>query len=154
MKAAWDLGINTFQTSNVYSNGESERIIGKFMKKVPSPYPNNHEILTKSQYNIPRSQIIILTGCYSIVSENPSDIAWYHPELGTLPQYTNQSGLSRASIFNAIEASLQCLDTPYIDLYQAGRFDYNTAVEETRKALHDLVKMGKVRYVGAGSMWT
>lgn len=62
-------------------------------------------------------------------------------------------GLSRTAIFSAVEASLKRLDTPYIDLLQIHRFDYNTPIEETMEALHDLVRSGKVRYIGASSMW-
>jgi aryl-alcohol dehydrogenase-like predicted oxidoreductase len=61
--------------------------------------------------------------------------------------------LSRQAIFNAVDASLKRLDTPYIDLLQIHRFDPNTPLEETMEALHDLVKSGKVRYIGASSMW-
>jgi aryl-alcohol dehydrogenase-like predicted oxidoreductase len=67
-------------------------------------------------------------------------------------QYINQSGLSRAAIFNAVDASLARLDTPYIDLLQIHRFDPTVTPEETMKALHDLVQNGKVRYIGASSM--
>lgn len=66
----------------------------------------------------------------------------------------NQSGLSRAAIFNSVEASLARLQTSYIDLLQIHRCDMNTPFEETMKALHDLVKSGKVRYIGASSMRT
>jgi len=70
----------------------------------------------------------------------------------TKRDYVNQGGLSRAAIFNAVDASLKRLDTPYIDLYQIHRFDPNTPIGETMKALHDLVQLGKVRYIGASSM--
>jgi aryl-alcohol dehydrogenase-like predicted oxidoreductase len=63
------------------------------------------------------------------------------------------TGLSRQAIFNAVEASLQRLDTPYIDLLQIHRFDAAVPIAETMEALHDLVKSGKVRYIGASSMW-
>jgi aryl-alcohol dehydrogenase-like predicted oxidoreductase len=63
------------------------------------------------------------------------------------------AGLSRQAIFNAVEASLKRLGTDYIDLYQIHRFDPHTPIEETMEALHDLVKSGKVRYIGASSMW-
>lgn len=68
--------------------------------------------------------------------------------------YINQNGLSRGAIFNAVDASLKRLDTNYIDLLQIHRFDANTPIEETMKALHDLVQSGKVRYIGASSMRT
>jgi aryl-alcohol dehydrogenase-like predicted oxidoreductase len=61
--------------------------------------------------------------------------------------------LSRQAIFNAVEGSLKRLDTDYIDLLQIHRFDYHVPLEETMEALHDLVKSGKVRYIGASSMW-
>ncbi|KAF9269139.1 Aldo/keto reductase [Marasmius fiardii PR-910] len=118
LKAAWDRGINTIDTANMYSNGESERIIAVSMRK----------------YNIPRNQIIIATKCYGL--------------------YVNQSGLSRAAIFNPIEASLQRLKTSYIDLLQIHRFDPDVPAEETMKALHDLIQDGIVRYIGASSMRT
>jgi aryl-alcohol dehydrogenase-like predicted oxidoreductase len=69
-----------------------------------------------------------------------------------LPEYVNQSGLSRAAIFNAVDASLARLETPYIDLLQIHRFDLSVTPEEIMKALHDLVESGKVRYIGASSM--
>ncbi|KIF71507.1 alcohol dehydrogenase [Streptomyces sp. AcH 505] len=64
------------------------------------------------------------------------------------------AGLSRAAIFSQAEASLRRLGTDYIDLYQIHRYDPNTPIEETMEALHDLVRAGKVRYIGASSMWT
>lgn len=69
-----------------------------------------------------------------------------------LPEYVNQSGQSRAAIFNAVDASLARLETSYIDLLQIHRFDPSVTPEETMKALHDLVESGKVRYIGASSM--
>lgn len=63
-------------------------------------------------------------------------------------------GLSRTAIFSAVDASLARLETDYIDLLQIHRFDNDTPIEETVKALHDLVESGKVRYIGASSMWT
>ena len=63
-------------------------------------------------------------------------------------------GLSRQAIFSAVDASLKRLQTDYIDVLQIHRFDYKTPIEETMEALHDLVKSGKVRYIGASSMWT
>jgi aryl-alcohol dehydrogenase-like predicted oxidoreductase len=65
----------------------------------------------------------------------------------------NGGGLSRKAIFTAIDASLQRLETDYVDLYQIHRWDYSTPIEETLEALHDVVKSGKVRYLGASSMY-
>jgi aryl-alcohol dehydrogenase-like predicted oxidoreductase len=66
--------------------------------------------------------------------------------------YVNHGGLSRQAIFQAVEASLKRLDTPYIDLLQIHRFDKDVPVEETMQALHDLVRSGKARYIGASSV--
>jgi aryl-alcohol dehydrogenase-like predicted oxidoreductase len=65
----------------------------------------------------------------------------------------NAGGLSRKAVFHAVDDSLQRLGTDYIDLYQIHRWDHATPVEETMEALHDLVKLGKVRYLGASSMY-
>src|SRR5262249_8073954 len=65
----------------------------------------------------------------------------------------NQKGLSRKHIFAAIDASLKRLGTDYVDLYQIHRFDYETPIEETLEALHDVVKAGKALYIGASSMF-
>jgi len=138
LKAAWDRGLNTWDTANVYSNGESERIIGKAMKK----------------FNIPRHKLIILTKCFGTVGEEPGlRHIFYKDEMPTSKDYVNQGGLSRQAIFSAVEASLARLDTPYIDLLQIHRYDDTVPPEETMEALHDLVKSGKVRYIGASSMW-
>ncbi|RQM06154.1 hypothetical protein DH86_00003393 [Scytalidium sp. 3C] len=138
LKAAYDRGLNTWDTANVYSNGVSEEIIGKAIKK----------------YNIPRHKLVILSKCYGVVGEEPGIRHIFYPDLiRKSKDYVNQGGLSRQAIFNAVDASLKRLDTPYIDLLQIHRFDPNTPIEETMEALHDLVRSGKVRYIGASSMW-
>jgi len=138
LKAAYDKGLNTWDTANVYSNGVSEEIIGKAIKK----------------YNIPRHKLVILTKCHGVVGEEPSVRGFFYPgEIRKSKDYVNQHGLSRQAIFSAVDASLARLDTPYIDLLQIHRFDANVPIEETMEALHDLVKSGKVRYIGASSMW-
>ena len=136
LKAAWDRGVTTIDTANMYSNGESERIIGRFIKK----------------YNIPRHRILILTKCYFVTHDNIGEGTYGRPELLGQRDYVNQAGLSRAAIFNQVNASLERLDTPYIDLLQIHRFDPETPIKETMQALHDLVLSGKVRYIGASSM--
>jgi 1-deoxyxylulose-5-phosphate synthase len=83
-----------------------------------------------------RDQVVIATKVYNAMGEGP-----------------NQRGLSRAHIMNAIEASLRRLGTDYVDLYQIHRWDHETPIEETLEALHDVVKAGKVRYLGASSMY-
>jgi aryl-alcohol dehydrogenase-like predicted oxidoreductase len=136
LKAAWDLGINTIDTANIYSNGESERVVAKFIK----------------EFQIPRHEIIIATKCHGLVSNVVGERSFLKPELKEERQYINQYGLSRSAIFNAVDASLQRLETNYIDLLQIHRFDHTVPVEETMKALHDLVESGKVRYLGASSI--
>ncbi|KAL1658972.1 NADP-dependent oxidoreductase domain-containing protein [Schizophyllum commune] len=136
LKAAWDRGINTIDTANVYSMGASEEIVGRFVK----------------EYKIPREELVIATKCYNLVPKTPEDSAWKNPAIGSTRTYVNQHGLSRAAIFNAVDASLKRLGMEYIDLLQIHRFDETVPVEETMKALHDLVQAGKVRYLGASSM--
>ncbi|KAJ7192575.1 Aldo/keto reductase [Mycena pura] len=137
LKAAWDRGLTTFDTANIYSNGESERILGKFLKK----------------YDIPRERVLILTKVHHLVVEHdPLQYGFKHPELRSTRDYVNQDGLSRAGIFNAVAASLRRLDTPYIDLLQIHRADARAPAAETMRALHDLVAAGTVRYIGASSM--
>ncbi|KAK4225117.1 hypothetical protein QBC38DRAFT_531307 [Podospora fimiseda] len=138
LKAAYDRGLNTWDTANMYSNGASEVIVGKALKK----------------YNIPREKVVILTKCFWAVGEEPELRGYFFAkQMGKSKDYVNQAGLSRTAIFNQVEASLKRLGTDYIDLLQIHRFDLETPIEETMKALHDLVQAGKVRYIGASSMW-
>jgi aryl-alcohol dehydrogenase (NADP+) len=82
-----------------------------------------------------RDQVVIATKAFYPLRDGP-----------------NQRGLSRKHLFSAIDASLRRLGTDYVDLYQIHRFDYDTPIEETLEALHDIVKAGKARYIGASSM--
>ena len=95
---------------------------------------------------------MIASKCFHLVPDDPSIRPHLAPELKQQLQYVNQSGLSRAAIFNAVDASLARLETPYLDLLQIHRYDPEVPAEETMKALHDLVERGKVRYIGASSM--
>jgi aryl-alcohol dehydrogenase (NADP+) len=72
---------------------------------------------------------------------------------GPMREGRNAAGLSRKAIMTEVDHSLRRLGTDYIDLYQIHRFDHHTPIEETMEALHDVVKSGKVRYIGASSMW-
>lgn len=138
LKSAYDKGLNTWDTANGYSQGASEIILGKALKK----------------YNIPREKVVIMTKCFWAVGEAPGVRHFvYRGSVEQSKDYVNQYGLSRTAIFNMVNASLKRLDTDYIDLLQIHRFDYNTPIEETMKALNDLVEQGKVRYIGASSMW-
>ncbi|KAG0647321.1 Aldo-keto reductase dtxS3 [Hyphodiscus hymeniophilus] len=157
-KAAYDRGVNTWDTANVYSNGVSEKIIGNAITK----------------YEIPRHKLVLMTKCYGYVQEVPErrgtslvpttpeknmantyGMANHQPSFLYSEEITDSvyQGLSRLAIFNAIKASLQRLKTDYIDLLMIHRFDKTVPIEETMEALHDLVKSGKVRYIGASSMW-
>ncbi|MCX7846368.1 MAG: aldo/keto reductase [Dictyoglomaceae bacterium] len=119
IKRALELGINFFDTANVYSLGRSEEILGKALKDFAN-----------------REEIVIATKVYFRMHEGP-----------------NGEGLSRKHIMSQIDHSLKRLGTDYIDLYIIHRWDYNTPIEETMETLHDLVKLGKVRYIGASSMY-
>jgi len=72
---------------------------------------------------------------------------------GRMHQGPNGAGLSRKAILSEIDNSLKRLGTDYVDLYQIHRWDYHTPIEETMEALHDVVKAGKARYIGASSMY-
>ncbi|KAI1002424.1 Aldo-keto reductase [Podosphaera aphanis] len=138
LKAAYDRGLNTWDTANIYSNGISEKIIAKAIQK----------------YSIPRHKLVLLTKCWGPVGEEPGLRTFFLPnEIRASKDYVNQFGLSRQAIFNAVNASLARLNTDYIDLLQIHRFDPKTPIAETMEALHDLVRSGKVRYIGASSMW-
>ncbi|KAJ7302651.1 Aldo/keto reductase [Mycena albidolilacea] len=142
LKAAWDCGINTIDTANMYSNGESEKIVDKFLKAVALIY------------NIPWHNFVIVTKARFIITHNdPSAMSgWGKPQLMNKLEYVNQGSLSRGALFNQVEASLKRLGTTYIDVLIIHRDDQNTPVEETMKALHDLVQSSKVRYIGASNV--
>ena len=118
IRQALDLGINTFDTANTYSDGTSEEIVGRALRD-----------LTK------REEIVIATKVYNRMRPD-----------------ANGRGLSRKAIMAEVDASLRRLGTDYIDLYQIHRWDYEAPIEETLEALHDVVKAGKARYIGASSM--
>ncbi|CAE6430197.1 unnamed protein product [Rhizoctonia solani] len=133
IKAAYDSGIQTFDTANVYSNGESERILGKAIK----------------QLGLPRDEIVVMTKVYGIVKREPS-IPGPGPEADAAG-YVNQYGLSRKHIFESIKHSLERLELDYVDVLQCHRFDYNTPIAETMQALHDVFKAGYARYIEMSS---
>ncbi len=133
LKGAYDRGLNTWDTANVYSNGVSEQMIGETIKK----------------HKIPRHKLVLLSKCFGTVGEEPGVVHIKYPEqIKRSKDYVNQGGLSRAAIFNAVDASLERLGTTYLDLLHIHRFDKTVPIEETMKALHDLVQSGKVRYIG------
>ncbi|KAK7033311.1 Aldo-ket-red domain-containing protein [Favolaschia claudopus] len=136
IKAAYDAGINAFDTANVYSSGISEEILGRAIK----------------QHNLPRDEIVVMTKVYFPVSRDPTKLLYPGPE-AEATGYVNQSGLSRKHIFDSVQHSLKRLRLDYIDLLQCHRFDPDTPIEETMQALHDVVKLGWVRYVGMSSCY-
>ncbi|KZP19038.1 Aldo keto reductase [Athelia psychrophila] len=137
VKAAYDAGINTFDTANVYSNGASEVVLGKAIKA----------------HNLPRDEIVIMTKLFMTVGRTaPSILDVAPPELEA-DHYVNQRGLSRKHIFEAVKHSLARLQLDYVDVLQCHRFDYETPIEETMQALHDVVKAGYARYIGMSSCW-
>ena len=105
--------------ANVYSSGESEEVLGRFLKA-----------------NTRREAVVVATKVHGVMRDEP-----------------NGRGLSRKAIFYELDQSLRRLQTDYVDLYQIHRWDYETPIEETLEALHDVVKSGKVRYLGASSMY-
>ncbi|MCY8139061.1 aldo/keto reductase [Bacillus inaquosorum] len=119
IKKALELGINFFDTANVYSMGASEEILGRALKD----YAN-------------RDEIVLATKVHQRMHEGP-----------------NGAGLSRKAIMSEIDKSLKRLGTDYVDLYIIHRWDYHTPIEETMEALHDVVKAGKARYIGASAMY-
>lgn len=95
-----------------------------------------------------------MTQCSSWVGDSPKSRAWlYRDKCRDSKDFVNQGGLSRKALFSAVDASIRRLGVEYIDLLQVHRFDYTTPIGETMAALHDLVQSGKVRYIGASSMW-
>jgi len=124
---ALDAGINFFDTADVYSYGQSETVLGQAIKNT----------------QIQRDKIIVATKVRSSMSEAAT----------TGAGDVNNTGLSRQHIFSSVEASLRRLQTDYIDLYQVHGWDVLTPIEETLRALDDLVRQGKVRYLGC-SNWS
>src|SRR4030066_204331 len=119
IQRALELGINFFDTADVYSTGRSEEIGGRALRDFAR-----------------RDEIVLATKVHGVMGEGPND-----------------RGLSRKHILSAIDASLKRLGTEFVDLYQIHRWDYETPIEETLEALHDVVRMGKARYIGASSMF-
>ncbi len=119
IKRALDLGINFFDTADMYSLGVSEEVVGRALRDFAR-----------------RDEVILATKVYHPMSDDP-----------------NARGLSRKHILDSIDASLRRLGMDYVDLYQVHRWDYETPIEETLEALHDVVRAGKARYIGASSMF-
>ena len=134
VRRAIELGINFFDTADMYSGGESEVLTGKLLREFA-----------------PRDEIVIATKVRFPVD---MDFKGGNAAAPAPPERPNRSGLSRKHIMAAVDASLRRLGVDTIDLYQIHRFDPDTPIAETMDALHDVVKAGKARYIGASSMWT
>ena len=117
LQRALELGINFFDTADMYSNGSCEEVVGRALKDFADK----------------REDYVLATKVF-------------------FPTDGRHGGLSRKHIMHAIDDSLRRLGTDYVDLYQIHRFDHATPIEETIEALHDVVKCGKARYIGASSM--
>lgn len=118
IKKAYELGVNFFDTANVYGRGAAEIVVGEALQ----PYP--------------RESYVLATKVYFPMGDGPND-----------------RGLSRKHIMEQCHASLRRLRTDYIDLYQCHRYDPSVPLEETLRALDDLVTQGKILYAGV-SEWT
>ncbi len=119
VQRALELGINFFDTADMYSRGVSEEVTGRALRDFAK-----------------RDEVVIATKVFSPMSDD-----------------VNARGLSRKHIMDGIDNSLRRLGTDYVDLYQIHRWDPTTPIEETMEALHDVVKVGKARYIGASSMY-
>jgi len=115
---AYELGVNLFDTADVYRRGDAERLVGRALRSYP------------------RESYVLATKCYFPMGDGPND-----------------RGLSRKHVVESVHASLERLGTDYVDLLQCHRFDPDAPLEETLRALDDLVSAGKVLYVGV-SEWT
>jgi 1-deoxyxylulose-5-phosphate synthase len=118
IQRALELGVNFFDTANVYSNGQSEEVLGRAIRDFTR-----------------RDEVVLATKVWGPMRQGP-----------------NGRGLSRKAILSEVDNSLRRLGTDYIDLYIIHRYDYDTPLEETLAALNDVVRAGKVRYLGASSM--
>ncbi len=121
---ALELGINFFDTADIYSHGESERIVGAAMKK----FVKN------------RNDVVIATKLYIGFEKDGTKNAFIDQN----HNFLNRHGLNRKKIFTSVEESLERLQMDYIDLLQIHSWDCDTPIEETMEALHDVVKSGKV----------
>lgn len=134
VRRALELGVNFLDTADTYSAGESEKLVGKFVREFGR-----------------RDELVVATKVYNPVS--PDFKSGQEAASLSLAKRPNMQGLSRKRIFAAIDESLKRLQMDYVDLYQIHRWDYATPPEEFMEALHDVVKAGKARYIGASSMW-
>ncbi|CCF57415.1 hypothetical protein KAFR_0C04240 [Kazachstania africana CBS 2517] len=138
LKYCYDHGLRTFDTADVYSNGESEKFLGEFLKR----------------YNIRRETVVILTKVYFPVDDELPEFGGFK-DLAASEQMqldvTNQRGLSRKHILAGVAKSVERLGT-YIDVLQLHRLDHGLPMKEIMRSLNDVVMSGNVRYIGASTM--
>lgn len=116
--AAYELGINSFDTANVYARGEAEIVVGEALRKYP------------------RESYVLATKVFGVMGDG-----------------VNDSGLSRKHVTEQLNASLKRLGLDYVDIYYCHRYDKETPIDETLRTIDDMVRQGKVLYVGV-SEWT
>lgn len=121
LQRAVELGINFFDTADMYSKGVGEEVLGRALRDFSSH----------------REDYVIATKAYFSTGDGGP----------------NRRGLSRKHLFSALDDSLRRLGTDYVDIFYIHRWNYATPIEETLRALEDLVRSGKVRYLGASSMF-
>lgn len=118
IEKAYERGINSFDTANVYARGEAEKILGQTLN------------------NYPRDSYVLATKAYWPMGDRP-----------------NKRGLSRKHIIEQVNQSLERLDHNYVDIFYCHRYDHDTPLEETLRAIDDLIRQGKILYAGV-SEWT
>ncbi len=142
---AWDLGVNFIDTADMYVNGVTEGIVGKAIKGM------RHSVVLASKVG----HVLKLGKKWGEQKiSGPIDLARptaFFPWPGRDDVGPNDMGLSRKHIMQAVEDSLKRLDTDYLDIYYAHMPDYDTPLEETVRAMDDLVRQGKVRYLGCSN---
>ncbi|OJJ50679.1 hypothetical protein ASPZODRAFT_126601 [Penicilliopsis zonata CBS 506.65] len=134
---AYKSGINFFDTADMYANGTSEEILGKAIR----------------EFGWRRESIVVATKVFNPVGRGNDKVIRISEDERNNLGYVNQYGLSRKHILSAVDASLKRLGLDYIDLLQIHRADPTVPARETMETLNDLVRSGKVRYIGASSMW-
>ncbi|KAF4578365.1 hypothetical protein EYR36_000172 [Pleurotus pulmonarius] len=138
IKAAYDLGIQTFDVSDVYSNGMAETVLGNAIKRL----------------DLPREEIVIMSKIGHFIPKGGPGVFIAHTD--AIPEelgLVNQGGLSRKHIFDSVKASLTRLQLDYIDVLQCHFLHPDTPLEEVMVALHDIVKAGYARYIGLGTYY-
>jgi 1-deoxyxylulose-5-phosphate synthase len=139
---AWDVGINTFYTADKYNNGAGQDIIGKIVK----PRRDDMVLFIKTGYRVGTAEFPV-SDAERLATHFERGVI-DHDEMWRNGVTPNSRGLSRKHIMYGVEQSLRRLGTDYIDVYIAHFWDRSTPVDETLQAMDDLIRQGKVRYIG------